>query len=43
MQGIQQVGFAHAVAATDANNLLLKMKLLVKVVFELKQRYGMNM
>ena len=37
MDCIQQIGFAYAVAATNANNAFGKNKLLVKVVLELEQ------
>jgi hypothetical protein len=42
MNGIQQIGFAHTISAANANNALGKNKLLVEVVFELEQRYGIQ-
>ena len=42
MNRIQQVGFANAIAAADTNNAFGKTKLLVKIIFELKKRYGRN-
>lgn len=43
MNSIQQVGFAHAIAAANAHQRLVETKLLMKVVLKLKQRYGANL
>ena len=42
MNGIQQIGFANSVAAANANNAFGKNKLLMKIVFELEDRYGIQ-
>ena len=42
MNGIQQIGFAHAVAATNTYNAFCKIKLLMIIVFELEKRYRME-
>lgn len=42
MNGIQQICFANAVAAADANNAFGKIKLLMEIILELKQRYGVE-
>jgi hypothetical protein len=42
MNGIQQICFAYAIAATNAHNRFGKNKLLLKVIFELKNLYGTN-
>lgn len=43
MNGVEQIGFAHAIAAANAYNGFGKTYLLVKVVFELKKRYGVQL
>jgi len=40
--GIEQVGFANAVWAADANNPFGKRKLHLPVIFELGERYGIQ-
>ena len=43
VNGIEQVGFALAVAPANTYNALRKLELLVKVVFKLEKRYGMQL
>ena len=42
MYRIQQVGFTLPIVAAYANDAFCKRKLLLKVIFKLKQRYGIN-
>jgi hypothetical protein len=42
MNGIQQIGFANAVAAANAHNAFGKVKLLMEIILELKQRYSVK-
>jgi hypothetical protein len=42
MDGIQQIGFTNSITAADTNNAFGELKLLVKIVLELKQRYGIQ-
>ena len=39
---IQQIGLANPVAATNANDAFFEFKLLMKIVFKLVQRYGVD-
>ena len=39
---IQQIGFAHAIAAANTHNALVELELLVKIIFELEKRYGVQ-
>ncbi len=43
VNSIQQVGFANAIIATNAHYPVAEIKCLVRVVFKLKQRYGMKL
>jgi hypothetical protein len=40
MDGIKQVGLAHAIAAANAYNALGKGKILLEIILELEERYG---
>ena len=42
MDGVEQIGFAYAVTAANAHDAFCKMELLVKIVLELKNRYGIK-
>jgi hypothetical protein len=42
MDGVEQVGLAYAVPAADANDPFGERKLLLHVVLELEDRYGIN-
>ena len=42
VNGIQQVCFAYAIAAANADYPFRKNELPVKIIFELKKRYGLN-
>lgn len=37
MNGIKQIGFAHTIATTNANNAFSEVKFLLEIVFELQQ------
>ena len=40
MDRIQQIGLANAVAAADPHNAFGKIEILLKIILELKNRYG---
>jgi hypothetical protein len=40
IDGVQQIGLAHAIAATDTHDPLGKPELTGKIIFKLKDRYG---
>lgn len=37
MNGIKQIGFANTISTANTNNALVKLKLLLKIIFELEQ------
>ena len=39
MNGVQQVGFAHAIPSADPGNAFGKAEFLLEIIFELKNRY----
>ena len=42
MNRIQQIGFTYAIAAANADDAFVKAKRLVKIIFELEDRYGIQ-
>lgn len=40
MNGIQEIGFPYAIPAAYTHHALFKLKFLLKIVLELKKRYG---
>jgi hypothetical protein len=42
MNGIEQVGLAHAVPSANAHNAFREREFLVKIIFELVERYGVK-
>ena len=41
VDGIKQVGFAHAITAANTNNIFSKIEFLLVIIFELKNLYGL--
>jgi hypothetical protein len=42
MDRVQQIRLAHTVAAANANDPLRKLKVLLKIILKLEERYGMK-
>ena len=41
VDSIKQIGLAHTIAATNANNIFSKIEFLLVIIFELKNLYGL--
>jgi hypothetical protein len=42
MDGIQQIGLAHTIPSADPDDALVKNKLVLKIILELEDRYGIQ-